>query len=295
MEPKFKTSFIPKQSLAQAAIPGGAPRVHAPRGILFFISFVIFLITIVGAGGIFFYTKFLDSSIVTKKEQLVRAQAAFEPETIQTLARVDKRIEASKLILEEHIAPSSLFALLEQTTLASVRFNKFTYTFSPDGRAQLDLTGEAKDFSGLALQSDVLGSNNALRGMVVDTFEYSDSGAVSFHILASADKSFIRFLPTGSASGGDGVQGLLNTSELEIGNTTSEAQGAVESGSVGASTKTATSSTQTKTSSSSTSAPVSTGGTSTPASTTKTPAASTPQNNSGFSGPSTPPPPPTLP
>lgn len=227
MEPKFKTSFIPKQSLAQAAMPQKRfARPSSTHGVFFVVSFVIFLVSLVGAGGVFFYTKYLESSITSKQESLARAREAFEPDTIKVLARVDKRIEAAKLILEEHIAPSVLFALLEQTTLKSVRFDSFTYTNTTSG-VSLDLKGEAKDFSGLALQSDVFGSNQALRNPVVHEFDFNEKRTVSFGISAGVDPAFVGFHPPGVVTD---VPGVLAAPELEM--NTGAPESAVESATV---------------------------------------------------------------
>lgn len=213
MEPKFKTSFIPKQSLQQEALaPHQRFSSGGGHGVFFIVSFVLFLISLLGAGGVFFYSKYLESSIASKQEQLSLARAAFEPDTIEALSRVDSRIEAAKRILDAHIAPSVLFALLEQTTLRSVRFNSFTYTDSPSG-VMIELEGEARDFNGLALQSDVFGSNRVLRNPVVRNFDLTDTRDVTFSVSAQVDPAFIAFHTDGATAS---VESKLAAPELEL-------------------------------------------------------------------------------
>src|SRR5690606_3250741 len=122
MEPQFKTSFIPKQSLAKSATPKrrGA---GMPKGAGLIVSLVIFLAAAGSAGSLYLYKQYLLDSIDRKSEELRRARNAFQPSLIRDLARLDSRLIAAQDIMERHIAPSVIFELLEQTTLRSVQYS----------------------------------------------------------------------------------------------------------------------------------------------------------------------------
>lgn len=189
MDPQVRTSFIPKKPIES----GQSVRRSGGIGILFFVALVLFLGSVVLAGGAFAYEKYLTQSITSKSDQLDRARAAFEPATIQDLMRLDDRLHYSKQILNGHVAPSVIFSLLSQSTLGTVSFSKLNYNLAPDGKATLGLEGSTKTFSEVALQSDEFGKLRALRDVLFSNFNVQDSGAVIFAVNATIDSGFILY------------------------------------------------------------------------------------------------------
>jgi hypothetical protein len=192
MEPQFKTSFIPKQSLAKTAAPrrrGGG----VPTGAGLVVSLVIFLAAAGSAGSLYLYKQFLIQNIEEKSGELRRAREAFQPSLILDLARLDSRLIAAQDILEAHISPSVVFSLLEQTTLRSVRYNTMSLVADTTGAVSLTMNGTATSFEGVALQSDVLGSNQYIRDLVVSNLQNAEEGLVSFSVNATIDPRLLLY------------------------------------------------------------------------------------------------------
>lgn len=190
MDPVVRTSFIPKKAAVQAAPTqtsgGGA-------GIFFFLSLIIFLASVLLAGGAFAYEQYLKQSIAAKSDSLIRARAAFEPATIQDLMRLDKRLREASRIIDRHTAPSVIFDLLSKTTLASVAFDKFELTTGIDGKGVLGLHGLTRTFSEVALQSDAMGAERNFKNVLFSGFAVAKTGGVEFNVTATIDPAVMSY------------------------------------------------------------------------------------------------------
>lgn len=199
MEPRFKTSFIPKQNLAASEPPAAVHvRSSGPSvgGIGTLISLIVFLGTLGFAGGIFLYESYLEASTKSKQEQLSRAREAFQPELIREMARLDQRLTSAENLLAEHVAPSMFFRFLEESTLQTVRFTQMTFAIPDPLNAEFTLTGEAENFAAVALQSDVFGSSPNIRDAVVSGFGVVGNGKVSFTVTGKIDPRLLSYAQT---------------------------------------------------------------------------------------------------
>lgn len=191
MDPQVRTSFIPKKPILASAAP---VRASGSAGSIFFlISLIIFLASVLAAGGAYAYAQYLTQSITTKADSLNRARAAFEPATIQELIRLDDRLSLTREVLAAHVAPSSIFALIGSTTLETVRFSKFAYRADPSGAVTLTLEGQTNTFSDVALQSDAFGKVRALKNTIFGNFNVGQTSSVTFSVHADVDPIFISY------------------------------------------------------------------------------------------------------
>jgi len=192
MAEEFQTSFIPKKTEEV-----GSRRRKSSMGILTLGGIVIFLIAILASGAIFAYQKILERSIVTKKEELVRAQEAFEPSLIQELVRLDTRIAAAETLLDQHIAPSFVLQLLQDITLETVQFDGFTLTVpdNADGDIELSMEGRAVGFSAVALQSDEFAKSPYLKDPLFSGLAVTQTGGVLFSVSAVISPELLRYEP----------------------------------------------------------------------------------------------------
>lgn len=164
-----------------------------------FISLVVFTATVALAAGVFVYRGFLIRDILAKDAQLTAARKSFEPEFVEAAARFDARIEAASRALSRHLAPSLLFAFLERRTLEAVRFTDFSFDAGSGQGATLSLSGEAKSFNAVALQSDVFGEEKHFINPVFSNFALSDRGNVLFQFKAEVDSVLVAYRETRAA------------------------------------------------------------------------------------------------
>lgn len=186
MAQEFQTSFIPKKSFdTEKPSAGGG-------GILFLISLILFILSLLGAGGAFAYERYLGSSIAAKSQALEDAKSKFEPESIRVLSRLDAKLNQAQSLVDSHIAVSGIFDLVEEITLQTVRFSNFRYTFTPQG-VQLSMSGEAVSFASVALQSDEFAKNRFITEPVFDGLAVNDIGNVTFSVTALIDPSVVSY------------------------------------------------------------------------------------------------------
>jgi hypothetical protein len=188
-EPKTHTSFIPKKSLT-------APRRQTKGssiGIFFLFTLVIFIGAIALAIGVFLYQQFVLKSIEQKSASLERASAAFEPAIIQEISRLDTRIKSAQDILDNHKSISAFFDLLEVSTLESVSFENLDYKTDEGGKTGISMQGRARNFSSVALQSDVFGKNKFIQEPIFSDLNLDKKGDVVFSFSAFIDPRLISY------------------------------------------------------------------------------------------------------
>ena len=181
---EFKTSFIPKKPL----IRGDEGELQKGVHIVLFVSIVFFFATLLIAGGVFLYGALLDRQEQGLSSSIARAQEAIEPELILSLERIDARLKAAEHILDGHRVVSSVFELLEQLTLASVSFDNFRYVVEPEGKINLQLSGIARNYSSVALQSVLFGENQYIENPVFSNLQLNNQGNVAFNFSAQINE-----------------------------------------------------------------------------------------------------------
>jgi hypothetical protein len=189
MDPQVSASFIPKKPLAETRSSG-----EGAYGLVFLVALLIFITSLLAAGGAFLYGKYLSTSLGAKQDQLKTYQQAYDLSTIQTLVRFDSRINESRTILEHHLAPSAIFTFLSQQTLEKVQFTNFDYSLSAaDHTVVIKMQGTADSFATVALQSDQLGSSKSLRDVVFSDISVEQGGRVGFSVSAKVDPALILY------------------------------------------------------------------------------------------------------
>lgn len=187
MDPVGQGSFIPKESLTVTRNAGGG------LGLLSLLGLLIFVLSIVSAGGVFAYERILNSQIAEKDESLRLAEGAFDAGTIQDLLRLDNRLIQAQALLQRHVSPSAIFYFLSANTLEWVQLSSFDFALQPDGTAKIALGGIADSFSSVALQSDRFGGSKVLRDVVFSGITISESGKVNFSVGSSVDPALILY------------------------------------------------------------------------------------------------------
>jgi len=193
MEPNFQTSFIPKKPIVHERTAYARP-VSFILVASIFILFVVLLAT----GGLYFYQGIMTKNIANLGNTLTLAQNRFESSEITKLQVLDKRLRASSEVLSKHIAITPIFNALEQLTMKTVRFTKFSYNLGTDKNATVDIqmSGIAIGYSSIALQSDLLATNKNLIDPVFSNLTLDNSGNVVFDLRFSVNPSFVNYKQT---------------------------------------------------------------------------------------------------
>ncbi len=190
MPERVTTSFIPKASLQVEHTRETRSR---PIALVNVIAIGLLLIAILASGGVFLIQQYTIQSIASKKQSLERSRAAFEPETIKQLSRLDSRIDSGKTLLAQHPALSNLFNDLEARTLASVRFSDFKYEVIGTNRVVLSMKGQASSFNAVALQSDAFSKSPIITEPIFSNVNINPQGTIDFDFLGVIDAGRMKY------------------------------------------------------------------------------------------------------
>lgn len=193
MEPQFKSSFIPKKPISTQPKP--AVVATRRRGIGFFtlLTIILFLGTILFAGGVYAYKLSVKQQIEGQIEDLKAAREQFDPRFIAEATRLNERIIAANKILSRHVAPSVVFSLLEESTLVTVQFSNFSFSEQKDGSVNVGGNGVADSFRSVVLQSDEFGDTGYLQNVLFTGLQPNQEGNVNFVFSANLDPKLLLF------------------------------------------------------------------------------------------------------
>lgn len=171
-----KVSFIPKKTLTKPIYKSSG------LGFVMFISLAILVISGLLLGGVYFYKDIAQRNTNDLVTSFKRAQENLDPALIQQISDIDVKIESAKDLLAEHRAVSSVFKFLETSTLSSVRFSNFdfSYPFTKDTKPILVLKGSTRNYSLLSLQSEEFAKNKFVKNITFSNFALGDRGMVNF-------------------------------------------------------------------------------------------------------------------
>lgn len=192
MDPKFQTSFIPKKIYEE------------PKGgvnLLTLISAIVFAATLVGYGGIYFYSANIDSQLKSADETVQKNRDAFDVPFIMTMERLDARIEAGKKLLSSHIALSPVFALFQANMLKTIRFDSLNYSYSPQ-KITVVAKGQAESYQAIAFQSELFADNRQISDVIFSDFNLDNSGNITFTFGATVDPRLVSYSDLVSSGSG---------------------------------------------------------------------------------------------
>jgi hypothetical protein len=195
MDPKLQSNFIPKGPAPHSMGTGVYTNRKESIGpsILGVLGAIIFVLTVLAAGGVFGYKLYLTSRIASMGTDLATARTTINPDQITELTDLNTRINATKQILQNHTVLSPLFAFLEANTVSGVAFTEMHYTNSGTGNITITLSGLANGYDDVALQSNIFNSSSSLQDPVFSDLKLNDKGQVTFTFSASVNPSLISY------------------------------------------------------------------------------------------------------
>ena len=190
MEPKFQTSFIPKKPIGQT----GGPSLSVVHNVSIFstVAAVVFIVTILSSGALFFYKNILSGQIGQYDKDIASASSAFQPQKIQDLIDANSRIATTKTLLENHVVVSKLLLLLNNLVLKKIRIADLIYS-NKNKEPSLLMIAEAQTYNALAEQQDLFLKNEFIKDPVFSSFVLGDNGYITFNFLATINSNLISY------------------------------------------------------------------------------------------------------
>lgn len=191
MEPKFQTSFIPKNPISTSSSPSYRP--VSSSSIIGTFATLFFTLALLVSGALFGYEFYIEGQIKQSQVQLVEAKSAFESADNQKLILASNQIKSIKTLLDKHTVVSPIFKLLEDQTLPTVRFTSFAFSRDSLGGVTVSIEGEAQSYASLAQQSSILLKLPYLSHIEFSDITLSDSGTVRMKVRARIDSEVLMY------------------------------------------------------------------------------------------------------
>lgn len=191
MENSFQTSFIPKKPITSNISDKSS---RPPTSILTLLAFLILIIIGGASVGLFLYKNYLIKQKEVLSISLQKVRDSFEKDTISELELYDKRVGASRKILNNHLVLSPMFALLGSLTLPSIQYTSLSHTSSSQGFSA-KLSGAAVDYKSIALQADVFNSAKGrfFKDVVFSNLVKDKNNTITFNLEFNVDPALLSY------------------------------------------------------------------------------------------------------
>ena len=188
MEPSTPvTSFIPKKSV----VADERPAPEGSVGLFTAFTVIAFLVTLVTGGGMFLWQKALDVQLDNSKRNLEEQKAKFQPEVIGQFKRTDDRMAVASELLGKHNTPLKFLTLLQSLVYKDVSFAGINYLRDEKTGIKATMTGEAKDYQTIILQSDFLNTNKYIKEYSFTSLSQKENGRISFSLSLVVDGGYV--------------------------------------------------------------------------------------------------------
>lgn len=210
MPPQMPTSFIPKRPVSTEPVP--VQHSNRAVGILSLFAFVVVVATALSYVGVYLYEKQLIAQKEKTDQLIEEARNGIGTEFLSEMKMLSNRIEGVKAVIAKHIVVTPIFAALEQTTLRSIQYKSFGYEFTNDvttmqPSVKVTLTGVAKSYATIALQSDSFTQNTLIKNPIFSSLTIDEkTSAVNFKLVFTVNpqalsyQTFIANLGRGNVS-----------------------------------------------------------------------------------------------
>lgn len=181
------TSFIPKKSVVEEE----RPRSEGSVGLVTAFVVIAFLVTIVAGGGMFLWEKALSVQLDSSKANLQTQKEKFQPEVIGQFKRIDDRLAVSNELIVKHNTPLKFLQLLQSLIYKDVSFAGITYVRDDKSGIKASMTGEARDYQTIILQSDFLNTNKYIKEYVFSNLTPKENGRIGFSLSLVVDGGYV--------------------------------------------------------------------------------------------------------
>lgn len=191
MEAGVPNSFIP-QDATSIAKPLRRYESGGLAELVGLISLILFVASIALAAGAFIYKQVLDGQSASKLQSIQSAQQQFDPQLVQQLTQLNLRMETAESLLSAHLAPTSFFTALSQSTLQTVSFKTLDYEAPDAQHVTIKMQGVAQDVNSIALQAQLFGQNGIIENPIFSDIDPEIDG-VHFDLTADVNPSALKY------------------------------------------------------------------------------------------------------
>jgi hypothetical protein len=161
--------------------PEGRLKKSASMSFGFPISIVLFVLTLLGWGGLRWYMSSLDGKIARLDVEIAANSAEFHSERVERVENFDDRLSLLNVDPAESIDPESIFLKLESVMVPQVVLTEYEYN---GGEKQVTVSGKTDNFRYVAEQIISLKSDPMFSQVVVSAISRDKDGKITFTLVS---------------------------------------------------------------------------------------------------------------
>ena len=170
-------------------IPKEAPRLPKWLNTLFYVSFALLFLSIIGYFILDNSIKSSQKNLDDLKETLVKNKTTEKVALEREIINYDRKIDNLSVLLSQHLVPSGIFELLQDSCLPQVYYSQFNLDAK---QVSLSLSGTTQSFETLGQQFLVLKGSDWVEEVKLDKISISKEGKVTFDLSLSLNPSVLR-------------------------------------------------------------------------------------------------------
>lgn len=187
--PSIQPSFIPRGTSSS----GPLARPKQRMGFFTTIAVVVFIVVALAYGGLWFYKGHLTASNNEKKAIVEEEINSFDSDVTRQLTTIKQKLDLSKKLLNNHVAVSSFFTLLENITAQTVRFSELDLLAVPGEEYSIIMKGESISYAAAAFQSDIFAKNQYLISPIFSNLNINEKGIIGFDVRADLNPKVVSY------------------------------------------------------------------------------------------------------
>ena len=195
MANNFQTTFIPKASGQEISSVISTPtkQGYGLSKVLAMVTLLIFILTSVFGGFLWFKKIKLDSDILELEESLRVVKESLEDGKLDEVTDLNNRLLAATTLYSGHLSPVQIFPILEEFTLKQASLNSFLYEYVEDGRIHIFANGSAKDYKAIVRLSDAYEESENMSEIIVTNLKETTGGIVTFSLEAFIEPEVVKY------------------------------------------------------------------------------------------------------
>ncbi len=189
MQPNFQTSFIPKKPVA-----GEVEKVNVVHDtdIFTLAATIVFIVTALLYGGLYFYKNLIVKQIAEANKQLEDARSAILPDKIKELLDANSRIDTASNLLEKHLVNSRMLLLLGELSVKKLKFNDLVYS-NKTGSPTIKINGEVQSYNALARQQQIFTESEYVKNPTFSNIGLDAVGSIKFQFTSNIDSNLLSY------------------------------------------------------------------------------------------------------
>lgn len=189
--PNSDISFMPQQPLLKVE---GKRQRKIPINPALIVALIIFFVTAVVAGGVYFYKLQVEKRVADLTKQLADTESTLNISDIEHYQRINLRINVAKVLLQTHSVFSVILNMLQESTAQNIGLTSLTYK-EDKANSSIIIDGKADSYAAVYFQiSTWRGMKPLVTGLKVTNLALAEeSGVVSFTAIVTVDPEITKY------------------------------------------------------------------------------------------------------